>query len=157
MWVVGRLGHAYRTNTPNRKERHNMGAWNFGPFDNDDAHDWLYELEQSADTSVIADTLHRVNAIGEEYLEAPDCSNAIAAAEVIAALRSHPVTGFPDNARQWVDAHRMLNVAGLVPVAVAALQRIRTNSELKELWDESPEAAKWYATLDDATNRLGGQ
>ena len=131
-----------------------MGAWNFGPFDNDDAGDWLYELEKSADTSVIADALHRVTNIGDEYLEAPDCSSAIAAAEVIAALRGHPVSDFPDNAKQWVDAHRALDAAALVPVAVAALQRIRTNSELKELWDESPEAPKWYATLDDVTNRI---
>jgi hypothetical protein len=24
-----------------------MGAWDFGPFDNDDAGDWLYDLEKS--------------------------------------------------------------------------------------------------------------
>ena len=131
-----------------------MGAWNFGPFDNDDAGDWLSELEQSADTSVIADALHRVTNIGDEYLEALDCSKAIAAAEVVAALRGHPVSDFLDNAKQWVDAHRTLDAAALVPTAIAAIQRIRTNSELKELWDESAKAPKWYATLDDVTNRL---
>ena len=131
-----------------------MGAWNFGPFDNDDAGDWLYELEQSADALVIADALHRTTIFGEEYLEASDCSNAIAAAEVVAALRGHPVRNFPDNAKQWVDSHQGLDAAALVPAAIAALQRIRTDSELKELWDESPKAPKWYATLDDVTNRL---
>jgi hypothetical protein len=131
-----------------------MGAWDFGPFDNDDAGDWLYELEKSSDTSVIAEALHRVTNIGDEYLEAPDCSSAIAAAEVVAALRDHPVGKFPDNAKQWVATHGSLKADTLVPSALAALQRIRTNSELKELWDESDEAPKWYATLDDLTDRL---
>ncbi|MDD5262673.1 MAG: DUF4259 domain-containing protein [Methylacidiphilales bacterium] len=131
-----------------------MGAWNFGPFDNDDAGDWLYELEKSSDTSAIADALHRVTDIGDEYLEAPDCSSAIAAAEIIAALHGQPVAKFPDNAKQWVDTHGTLNAAALVPTALAALQRIRTNSELKELWDESDDAPKWYATIDDLAKRL---
>ena len=37
-----------------------MGAWDFGPFDNDDAGDWLYDLEKSSDTSVIAEALRKV-------------------------------------------------------------------------------------------------
>ena len=131
-----------------------MGAWDFGPFDNDDAGDWLYDLEKSSDTSVIAEALRKVTEIGDEYLEAPDCSSAIAAAEVLAALRGHPVAKFPDNAKLWVETHRTLVVANLVPNAIAALQRIRTNSELKKLWDESEEAPKWYATIDDLTQRL---
>jgi len=131
-----------------------MGAWGFGPFDNDDAGDWLYDLERSSDTSVIADALQKVTEIGDGYLEAPDCSNAIAAAEVVAAVSGHPVANFPDNAKPWVEAHRTLVVANLVPNALAALQRIRSNSELKELWDESKEATKWYATFDDLAQRL---
>ena len=131
-----------------------MGAWDFGPFDNDYARDWLYELEESTDTSVIAKALHKVADIGDGYLKAPDCSNAIAAAEVIAALRGHPVSDFPANAKQWVEANQTLDTAALVSVAVAALKRIRTNSELKELWDESPESPNWHATLDDVAHRL---
>jgi hypothetical protein len=131
-----------------------MGAWDFGPFDNDDAGDWLYDLEKSSDTSVIDDALRKVTDIGDEYLEAPDCSSAIAAAEIVAAVRGHAVVKLPDNAKLWVEAHRTLVVTSIVPNALAALQRIRTNSELKELWDESEEASKWYATIDDLTQRL---
>jgi hypothetical protein len=134
-----------------------MGAWDFGPFDNDDASDWLYELEPSSDTSTIAAALAVVTDVGYEYLEAPDCSNALAAVEIVAALRGHPIAKLPDNAKAWVEAHRGLDASSLVPTAQAVIQRIRTNSELKELWDESEEAAKWYATLDDVSSRLNAQ
>jgi hypothetical protein len=131
-----------------------MGAWDIGPFDNDDASDWLYDLEKSADGSLISSTLQVVADIGDDYLEAPDCANALAAAEIVAALRGRPIDEFPEEAEAWVDAHRGVEVSSLVAIALAVIQRIRTNSELKELWDDSDDAAKWYATLDDLASRL---
>ncbi len=131
-----------------------MGAWDIGPFDNDDAADWLYALEASSDISTIAAALGVITDIGDEYLEAPDCWNALAAVEIIAALRGHPIATLPDNAKAWVEAHREFDVSSLVPTAQAVIQRIRSNSELNELWDESEEAAKWHATLDDVCARL---
>jgi hypothetical protein len=77
--------------------------------------------------------------------------------EIVAALRGHPIAKLPDNAKAWVEAHRGLDGSALVPAALAVIQRVRTNSELKELWDESEEAAKWYATLDDVSSRLNAQ
>jgi len=53
-----------------------------------------------------------------------------------------------------MDAHRGLDTSPLIPVARAVIQRIRPDSELKELWDESDDAAKWYVTLDDLSSRL---
>lgn len=131
-----------------------MGAWDIGPFDNDDASDWLFELEDSRDTSAIADALSAIIDLGEDYAEAPECSNAIAAAEVIAALRSHPAAKLPDTVQAWVEENQELEVSDLVPTAQTVVQRIRTESELKELWDESDDAGKWYATLDDLSARL---
>lgn len=133
-----------------------MGAWGFGAFDNDDAGDWLEELEESEDTTFIADTLDRVVSF-EDDLEATDASRAVAAAEIVAALRGRPPADFDEMAKDWVKANRSLNVADLVQPALAALQRVRTASELKDLWDESKEAAQWYAALDDIAGRLEGK
>ena len=80
-----------------------MGAWDIGPFDNDDAADWLFALEVSSDTATIAAALGVITDIGNEYLEAPDCSNALAAVEIVAALRGHPIANLPDNAKAWVE------------------------------------------------------
>ena len=132
-----------------------MGAWGSGAFDNDDSGDWLDELQECPDATVIAEALDRVVAFEDGYLEEPDGSHAVAAAEVVAALKGHPPADFDEVAEEWVTANRAVDVDELVPVAVEALQRIRTSSELKDLWDESQEPEKWYAVLDDITRRLG--
>ncbi|HEX2750433.1 MAG TPA: DUF4259 domain-containing protein [Verrucomicrobiales bacterium] len=131
-----------------------MGAWDFGPFDNDDASDWIYELEESSDTSVIADTLAAVTEADADDLETLDCTNAIAAAEIVAALCGNPCANLPDEAKAWVEENEGLDASPLIPDALTVVKRIRTNSELKDLWDESKDAAKWYASLDDLTSRL---
>jgi hypothetical protein len=134
-----------------------MGAWEIGSFDNDDALDWLAELEECEDEAVLAETLRAVTDLGDGYLEAPEASEGLAAAEIIAALKGRPVVNLPENARAWVEAHRELEVSELVPMAREAVERVRGESELKELWDESDEAPKWYGTLDDLERRLNGR
>jgi hypothetical protein len=70
-----------------------MGAWGAGAFDNDDALDWLSELVDSPDFALGRAVLD-VTAL--EYLEAPEGSAALAAAEVVAAARGHPAALLPD-------------------------------------------------------------
>ena len=131
-----------------------MGAWDFGPFDNDDASDWIYELEETSDTSLIVETLAAITEADADDLETLDCTNAIAAAEIVAALGGNPYANLPDEAKAWIEENEGLDATPLVPDALTAVKRIRTNSELKDLWDESKDAAKWYASLDDLTTRL---
>jgi hypothetical protein len=37
-----------------------MGAWGIGNFDNDDASDWVYELEEVEDMSLVEATLETI-------------------------------------------------------------------------------------------------
>ena len=60
-----------------------MGAWDHTPFGNDDACDWGSDLRSAEDLSFIEETLDAVVHTGEEYLEAPESSQGIAAAEVV--------------------------------------------------------------------------
>ena len=60
-----------------------MGAWGSGPFENDDACDWLDEL---ADSGVAALREALALADAADYLEAPDGSVVVAAAEVVVGL-----------------------------------------------------------------------
>ena len=132
-----------------------MGAWGVGPFENDDGGDWLFELEESPDGGAILSALQEVTEKDkEEELEAGEATNAIAAAEIVAALHGFPLADLPDNAREWTDAHEELDVSDWIPVALAAIERVRKNSELKELWDDSKDSKKWQATLNDLVKRL---
>jgi hypothetical protein len=55
-----------------------------------------------------------------------------------------------------VQAHAAAIDAELVPLAIDAVTRIRTESELKELWDEAApdDRTAWYAVVDELLGRL---
>jgi len=69
-----------------------MGTWNTKPFGNDKASDWLWELEQAKDDSVI-----------KAAFEADaDADETVAAAAVVAAARRQPIGALPPKAKAWV-------------------------------------------------------
>jgi hypothetical protein len=53
-----------------------VGAWGVGTFENDDAGDWVYQLEEANDLELVRGTLLAA-ADPEGYLEAPTCSMAL--------------------------------------------------------------------------------
>ncbi|HSJ01611.1 MAG: DUF4259 domain-containing protein, partial [Verrucomicrobium sp.] len=61
---------------------------------------------------------------------------------------------FPEEASVWVEEHRGLDVSDLVPLALTVVERVKADSELKELWEASPNTANWLTTLDDLSARL---
>ncbi len=130
-----------------------MGAWGAGIFENDEALDWVFELEQAEDISFLEENLKIVTERGDEYLDASEASVALAAAEVVAALMKAALPDLPDEVKKWVGEHTAEN-SNLAQLALKATQRIRANSELKELWDESNNAADWYAVMDNLEERL---
>jgi len=132
------------------------GAWDTGSFDNDDALDWVWELVESKDLSIVSGPLR--NAVNQsDYLEAPDASMAIAAAEVVAALRGKPSQALPPEVSDWVQKHQIEVSDDLVSTAREAIERVKLidSSELAQLWSESDElTAAWYASLADLQKRL---
>lgn len=132
------------------------GGWDTGSFDNDDALDWIYELSESDDLSVVESALQNaVDASG--YLEAPTGSAAIAAAEVVAALRGEPRSELPTEVTDWVRTHQFVVGSDLVETARSAISAVRNSesSELAQLWSESKELADaWEADLGDLLKRL---
>jgi hypothetical protein len=89
-----------------------------------------------------------------DYLEAPDCCIAIAAAEIVAAQQGAPNASLNDEAKTCLASLESKADGGLVSLALKALERIKTNSELKELWDESENPAEWYQAMGNLESRL---
>ena len=132
------------------------GAWDTGSFDNDDALDWVWELSESNDLSVVEDAIQSA-AVASNYLEAPTASTAIAAAEVIAALKGSPRSVLPAEVTDWVKAHPLAVGDDLVRTARKAIENIKNveSSELAQLWSESEEMAEvWHTDLGDLLQRL---
>ncbi len=132
-----------------------MGVWDVGAFDNDDALDWLGDLLEHDDPNMIADVLNTVVRLGEddEPLEDDLCNEALAAIELVAALKGSPAPDLPQEVQEWVN-HQSPPTPALVSLALEALELIRNYSELKEAWEETEYADDWYATLDDLEARL---
>lgn len=130
-----------------------MGTWGVRNFENDDAMDWVAELEQSEDSSAIEEALKVVAEAGDQYVEAPEASRALAAAEVVAALNGNSSPDLPDEVKRWVSLHQFRSHS-LSQLALRAVKRIKTASELQELWDETESAAEWYKVIRDLEARL---
>ena len=131
-----------------------MGAWGAGVFENDDAGDWVWELEDDNDMSVLHEALAAaVDTPLDEAVEAPDASNALAAAEIVAAARGHHGAELPSEAREWIGRNAGIVDARTVALATAAVERISINSELKELWEEA-ESDEWSLVVSGLLDRL---
>ncbi len=108
-----------------------MGAWGSGPFDNDDAGDWVFELEDSG-VSALRSALE----LDGEYVEAPEAAAAVAAAAVVGLARGLTVEA-TEEVSDWLEEADTEQVRSLTGTAVAALDRVLEGSELAELYDES--------------------
>ena len=130
-----------------------MGTWGKGSFENDDAMDWVYALEDSSDNSVIIEALDNTIDNKENYLEAPDCSVSLAAAEVVAALKGKPAALLPKEVNSWI-IKKPAPEESLINKAIKAVDIVILNSELKDLWSESDEFSQWKNCLDNLKSRL---
>ena len=131
-----------------------MGCWGIGTFENDHAADWVWSLEESDGLAVVERALGAPSRGG--YLEAPEACEALAAAEVVAALLGHPAADLSVEVARWVAEHRGLDAR---PVRDAALTHVRAvlgeNSELRELWEENEaDFPFWKATVEALIARL---
>ena len=127
-----------------------MGAWGYLPFENDDALDWLDELEAGG-LEVVRGALAKP---GNGYAEAPEGSVAIAAADITAACQGSSSGDLPENVADWVTAHGAGLTAEDVELALEAVGRVAgEESELAELWDDADEP-EWREFLEGLSERL---
>jgi len=131
-----------------------MAAWGTGSFENDDAADWLAKLG-----AIEPDDLTQIfvqAADNPGYLEASAASVVVAAAEVIAALNGSPTERVPPEVFQWM-TNRPASTPELIALALRALERVRRDSELKDLWLEADGLNDWTAAMQDLQTRVGSQ
>lgn len=144
-----------------------MGAWGLGPFDNDTAADLADDLaDDLGDPALVVEQLTEVLAEAgdtppDEPLDADLGAEALAAAEVVAALAGHPGEALAaaelaegdqeppslDVLANWCrgeqGAGALDGAPGLPRLALRAVVRVMADgSELAELWDEAPEQGR---------------
>lgn len=141
-----------------------MGAWEVENFGNDDAMDFVADVETGGKKSIL--TAIKTAADAAEYPEAPECCIALAAIEYIAAAKGNPSADFPEEAEEWLSKNKLLpfTLGGLFGIgakeiditslSLSAIEKIKTRSELKELWEESGEFEKWLTIVQDLEKRI---
>lgn len=131
-----------------------MGAWGNGNFENDDAKDWVADLS----TIAPADLSTILAQAGDQpaYLEAPSAYIALAAAEVVAALNGAPAASAPLEIGEWVKKNPKALTPELKSEALRAAERVRRDSEVKDLWMEADGLNDWIEVVKDLQTRLGG-
>lgn len=129
-----------------------MGAFGAGVFDNDDALDWLEELLESGGTGLIMGALD--DALATDYLEMPEASAALVAAEVLAARNLRPSAALPVELRGWTEGVDLVLTEQLLARAQAAVTRVATDSEMAQMWAATDAADQWRASLADLRERL---
>lgn len=130
------------------------GAWSEGSFENDDALDWVTECTQGAGTTAVSKALSA--AVKAKYLEAPEASAAVAAAEVVAAARGKPNPSLPKELAAWIERQPKAQLASLAPLARQALKKVLDpqDSELKRIWAEG-KGNRWESRMAELDARLG--
>ena len=133
-----------------------MGTWGIGSFENDDAADFMIDLLDSGDLSLVREVLDNV-LTSTEYVEAPDATLAIVGAEIVAAARGRPTVAAQqeEGLADWLARIRPTIDADLTTPAREALTRILAdNSELRELWEETDDIHDWQAVVSELRSHL---
>jgi hypothetical protein len=130
-----------------------MGASGHLPFDNDDAMDFAGDVQEAKDASVLADAFAAIPDEDAEYVEAPEASRAIAAAEILAAMQGNELAPLPEEVLEWMGEQDDPSHT-LVREAIRAVSRVLRDSELASLWEET-DTLVWKDSVNGLLHRLG--
>ncbi len=130
-----------------------METWGYGNFENDSALDWLMDFAEEPSLEKIRSAFNMIED-SEGMAESLDCEEALAAAEVVALLCGATSGEFPEEELELINNSGFKCSSDLTASAIEIIQKIKQNSELKELWDESDETEQWLEEVNELEQRL---
>ncbi|SET35883.1 protein of unknown function [Hymenobacter actinosclerus] len=132
-----------------------MGAWGYYNFDNDTAADFAEDFKAEPSAGVLEQVLAAVQQAADDYLDAEVASEALAAAEIVAAILGRPARNFPNDLLGIIPR---LDLSHVEPLRKPAQQAVRAiigpESELRELWEDSDEFENWEGLQRQLLKRL---
>ncbi|SDY66898.1 DUF4259 domain-containing protein [Hymenobacter psychrophilus] len=131
-----------------------MGAWGYYNFDNDTAADFAEDFKAEPSAGVLELAL-AATVDSEDYLDADVANEALAAAEIVAAILGKPARNFPADLLGIIPR---LDLSHIEPLRKPAQQAVRavlgSDSELRELWEDSDEFENWEDLQRQLLKRL---
>lgn len=130
-----------------------MGTWDYYNFDNDAAADFAEEFLTTPNEAVLYEALATA---GEEegQLESDVASEALAAAEIVAAILGRPAQNIPPGLLPAISRLDAGDSEDLRELAEAAVTAVLEKSELQEEWAGRSDYASWRELQQDLLRRL---
>ncbi|HZP99960.1 MAG TPA: DUF4259 domain-containing protein [Reyranella sp.] len=130
-----------------------MASWGAGLIEDDLATDFANQIVDGGAVTLRGALSRALQASGHLLYEPSVC--ALIAAETVAALAGRPAKAMPDALAAWTAGHRRESSLGeLRSLATAAVERVREDSEIAELWARSETFTRWIGQVDDLLARL---
>lgn len=132
-----------------------MQRWGAGSFENSVAHDWLKELLSDSKSDTLVEALQKVTVLNKRIPAATACE-AVAAAELIAALGPDSNVILPDEISTWLKRQRLRPTLALLELARQAIEKVGSHeSELREVWFlESRNGKEWLRFVEELHGQL---
>jgi uncharacterized protein DUF4259 len=129
-------------------------VWGAGLFQDDLATDFAAQIVEGDGLALMHRAFAMAGGAGGHLLY-EFAIRALISAEVLAALGGRPVRAMPPELRDWVGGRPGLAIPDeLWPLARTAVERVKEDSEISELWARSNEFGRWIEKVDDLLGRL---
>lgn len=129
-----------------------MGAWGYGILENDTVLDWVEDLLETQDLSLITEAIEMV--LSDSEIESYTAEIALGAIEILAALQDRPGNEeYDEELENWINRHNGQGKELLVH-SQKALGKILYESELRELREGSEKFEEWVKIIKELEGRL---
>ncbi|MCY9529709.1 protein of unknown function [Paenibacillus sp. cl6col] len=129
-----------------------MGAWGYGILENDTVLDWVEDLLETQDLSLITESIEMV--LDDSEIESYTAEIALGAIEILAALQDRPGNEeYDEELENWINRHKGQGKELLVH-SQKALGKILDESELRGLREGSEKFEEWVKIIKELEGRL---
>ena len=146
-----------------------MGAWGAGNLENDSALDWVGDLADITRPKLLKrpdplgpirlclDQIEKIIA-SDEYLDAPEACETLAAGEAICIAGGHPGSESSESLEAWAlrvkSPEQLPDLAARCATCAAFVRDNTERSELRQLWEDGDDLGDWISHVDDLIQRL---
>ncbi|AYA36339.1 DUF4259 domain-containing protein [Hymenobacter oligotrophus] len=133
-----------------------MATWGHRNFDNDTAADFAGDFRKQPNEAMLLAALATVSeAEDDERIEAAEASEALAAAEIVAAILGKPTRDFPADVIPVIVKMNPGESEDLRELAQEAVEAVLRRSDLQAHWAKQGEAVEgWVQVQQDLLHRL---
>ncbi len=130
-----------------------MGAWGVKTLENDIALDWLAELEDEKDLSLVVVKFLNLyeEYANEELIDSDLSSEVLAAAEVVSALLGLPSPELSKELVKWLEKKTLYD-RNLVSIINEIIKVTEFENDFKSEWKKYSKDQKWSFVLESISN-----